>query len=116
MNKYRVIHNRRTTEEIFIQVRKDDLVICGERSNPDGDWPGWIYCTINEISGWIPEMLIDIQDNHGRMTEDYDAREFNLMIGETLTGKRELNGWIWCYKENEPSFHAWAPLNHLERI
>lgn len=42
--------------------------------------------------------------------------EFDLSAGECIITNRELNGWIWGFKESNPEDYGWAPLNHLKEI
>ncbi len=47
---------------------------------------------------------------------DYTAKEHKLKLNEVVIAEKELNGWIWCNKEEEPDVFAWAPLNHLQKV
>ncbi|KAB3538565.1 GNAT family N-acetyltransferase [Alkaliphilus pronyensis] len=114
MIKYRVVKNRRNEFTNPITVNKNQKVACIEESD-DGDWGGWVLCKTEDNEGWIPHQIIKRQGEKGSILEDYCAIEFNLEVGEVLVMEKELNGWIWCYKEGEPKIKAWAPLNHIEK-
>jgi len=116
MRKYIVIKKRRSEFETPVSISKGEEVMCLEESNPDGDWAGWVLCKTKDNEGWIPHQIIEREDTYGKMMEDYYAIEFNLNIGEVLITEKELNGWIWCYKEGVPDVKAWAPLNCIELI
>ena len=102
MKKYRVIKNQH--------------VLCKEESNPNGEWPNWIYCETKDNEGWIPKSIIRRKSDLGVMEEDYDAKEFDIKKDEVIVMSKSLNGWIWGHKEEAPGIYAWAPLNHLEEI
>ncbi|MCG8482212.1 MAG: hypothetical protein MJA31_02795 [Clostridia bacterium] len=114
MIKYKVIKSR-TNEFINpITVHKNEKVVCVEESNGDGVWAGWVLCKTENNQGWIPYQIIERQGKVGIILEDYCAIEFDLEVNEILVMEKELNGWIWCYKEGDPNIKAWAPLNHIE--
>ncbi|MEJ6949967.1 SH3 domain-containing protein [Natronospora cellulosivora (SeqCode)] len=114
MSKYRVTKNRKGEFENPITVHKNEQVVCIEESNEDEDWAGWILCKTENEQGWIPYQIIKRKGELGIILEDYCATEFNLKVDEILVMEKELNGWIWCYKESDPNIKAWAPLNHIE--
>ncbi|WP_407356540.1 hypothetical protein [Methanolobus sp. WCC5] len=116
MRRYRVTKSRRSEFENPVSVIKGESVICLEESNPDGDWAGWVLCKMSDNEGWIPYQIIEREGSKGIVLEDYCAIEFDLEIGEVLIMEKELNGWIWCYKEDSPDLKAWAPLNCIELI
>jgi hypothetical protein len=116
MCRYKVVLSRRCESDNPITVYKDEEVKCLEESNPDGDWAGWILCKTTNNEGWIPYQIIDRVGNTGKMMEDYCAKEFDLNVGEVLIKQKELNGWIWCYKDGLSKDMAWAPLNCIEAI
>ena len=95
-----------------IQLSTGDKVTCVKESDSLGDWPNWIYCKSDDNEGWVPKQIIDMDNEI--VTEDYNAIEFNLSIGEILVSEKNLNGWIWCYKKGNIKDKAWAPLNHLK--
>lgn len=113
MNKYQVIKSRKSEFENPIELIKNQRVDIIEKSNPLGDWAGWILCRTEDNEGWVPYQIIE---EYGIVKEDYNAVEFDLEMGEVLIEEKELNGWIWCWKEKETEVKAWAPLNHIEQI
>ncbi|WP_028857432.1 SH3 domain-containing protein [Psychrilyobacter atlanticus] len=114
MNKYLVEKGRESEFPNPIKVLKGEKVKCIEESNENGDWKGWIFCKTINNEGWIPQQIIDQNNDKGIILENYDATEFNLEMGEILVEEKALNGWIWGYKEKEPQKKGWAPLNHIE--
>lgn len=113
---YRVVKSREVDSENPIIVYAGEQVTCIEESDPQGDWGGWILCESANNKGWIPTQIIDRCGKEGTITEDYNAIEFNIEVGEILISTRKLNGWIWGYKKDKPNYEAWAPLNHVEVI
>lgn len=116
MKKYKVVKERESEFQNPLSVKKWEEVTCLEKSNPEGDWASWILCRTYDNEGWVPEQVVDIQEDFGLITEDYNAVEFNLVLNEILIKEKEMNGWIWCYKEEEPDKKAWAPLNHIKAL
>ena len=105
MKKYIVVKSRKTEFTIPVKVKKGEMVICKEKSDSTGDWAGWILCETLNNEGWIPYQIID--EENSTIKEDYNAVEFDLIEDEILIYEKELNGWIWCYKEgnsNEKAF------------
>ena len=113
MNKYKVVKAIKSEFDNPIKLLKNDKVLIIEKSDPKGDWAGWILCKTDDNEGWLPHKILS---EEGYVTEDYNAIEFDLEIGEILIEEKELNGWIWSYKESDLSKKAWAPLNHIELI
>lgn len=116
MNKYLVNKERETEFPNPIKVLKGESVKCIEESDGNGDWKGWVFCKTINNEGWIPQQIIDQNNDKGIILENYDATEFNLEIGDILVEEKVLNGWIWGYKEKELQKKGWAPLNHIELI
>ncbi len=61
---------------------------------------GWKFCKTNDNEGWIPESYLDINENHGRLKNNYDANELSLNEGQVLEVLNEESGWYWCKKED----------------
>lgn len=116
MRRFRVKTSRMSEFEKPIKVIKGEEVECIEDSNPNGDWAGWTYCKSNDNEGWIPYQIIDKNGSKGTILEDYNAIEFDLVVNEELIMEKEMNGWIWSYKVDNPEVKAWAPLNCVEEI
>jgi hypothetical protein len=116
MKEYIVIKDRKSEIYNAIKLKKNDIVKCLEESDENGDWAGWIYCKSLEGEGWVPKQIIQKKGNEGMILEDYDATEFDLVVGEILISEKELNGWIYGMKKNEKEKYAWAPLNHIQKI
>lgn len=115
--KYVVTIGRKSEFPNPITVKKDELVECLQESDSNGEWAGWVLCRTKDNEGWIPKQIIHTtDDNAGIIEEDYCAEEFDLEVGEVLYSKRNLNGWIWCYKEGDASKYAWAPLMNLDEL
>ena len=89
-----------------IRLEAGDAVVLGRK---DEQHPGWIWVispTGNE--GWAPESLIRIDTpDSGVATNAYTARELDTQVGERLSCKSELHGWLWV--ENEKGESGWIP-------
>lgn len=93
-----------------IKLVRGDKVIVGERSDAQGPWPNWVYCTScrTKKEGWIPVQILEIADGEGIVTKDYVAKEMSVNRGESLVGGIELNGWIWCRRISDGE-EGWVP-------
>jgi len=114
MKTYKVIENYKSSVAIPIHLEEGDSIKKIEESNPDGDWPNWVNCKIENVTGWIPKQIIDPVRNIAIV--NYENTEFNLEVDEILISEYSLNGWIWGYKRSDPKEFAWAPLNCLVKI
>ena len=114
--KYRAIKSYTEPTTKPIEIVKGEKLIVIKESDPLGDWPNWLYCQGDKKEGWVPKQIIALKGTIGVSLENYCAKEFTLVEGETLVSYRQLNGWIWGIKANNPGNCAWAPLNCLEKI
>ena len=83
----------------------------------DEEYPNWFYC--NKIdgsnSGWIPAEIIQKENGHSVITEDYSAKELSVEKGFILNVYKELNGWVWCECENTKEI-GWVPLKNIKKL
>lgn len=114
--KYLVITQHRSEYPEPITLGKGDLVEIGEEYEGEEGWENWHFCTLaGQAGGWVPGQIIERTDgNTGRVLEDYCAKELDVDVGETLTGLRELNGWVWCCKPAGTQT-GWVPASNLTR-
>ncbi len=99
-----------------IELEQNDVVkiIRKEETNPN--WKGWIFCSILNSSGWIPEQIIDnIGGRKGLIREKYSAKELNIEKGEKLIGLKKLNGWFWVRRKLDDD-EGWLPIDILTEI
>ena len=99
-----------------ISISRGEELVLVEESDPSGDWPNWVYCKGDNKEGWVPKQIVDAEGEKLISSEDYSAKEHDLKTGDILISTKELNGWIWSHKEQEPDMWAWAPLNHLQAL
>ena len=77
-----------------------DAVTIGRR---DDEYPGWIRVqTADGNEGWAPESYINVTGAESAIVvSDYCAREVDTTQGESLEALQELNGWIWCRRQQD---------------
>ena len=114
--RYEVVKKYTDTPHNPITIAKGEMVRITEETDPNGDWPNWVYCKGDAKEGWVPKQILDIKNDEATSLDDYSAREHDLMPEEILVSERELNGWMWGYKEHEPGTWGWAPINHLRKL
>ncbi len=113
--RYRVIKKYKRSSANPIKLLAGENIELLEESDPMGEWPYWILCRGAGKEGWVPKQIIDSKGSTGVIIEDYDATEFNLSVTEIIVAIKELNRWIWGYKESDPEVLGWTPLNCVER-
>jgi len=122
--KYIVKENHRTEYPNPIILKQGEKVIVGKTSEEtvgetpyDENWTGWILCTKLDKSndGWVPEQIIQIENDFGIITEDYSAKELDIDKGVVVEGIKELNGWLLSENKNTNEI-GWIPMDKLEKI
>ncbi len=117
VKKYVVIQNRKSDYPEPLQLKKGDVVHIGRAFSGKDGWENWIFCTKDGISGWVPQQIIENnKDMTGSIIEDYSARELEIFKGEIIVAEKEMNGWIWGFKENDKADKGWVPLENVKRI
>lgn len=115
MTNYRAVKSYDEAPDNPISLKAGEEVSILEESDPEGDWPNWLFCKVEGKEGWVPKQIIESRGEKGRILEDYYAREFNLAPGDIIIGEKELNGWVWGLKKGSSDSFGWAPLNCLEK-
>jgi len=116
MTKYRAVKKYDRAPFNPIVITRGEVLTVLEKSDPEGDWAGWVLCRGTDKEGWVPGQILKISGAEAAAAEDYSTRELNLEQGDILTALKELNGWIWCFKERDTDSPGWAPLNHLQKL
>lgn len=101
-----------------IRFAKGTTLLIHEKYEGDEGWENWFFCVVpGHSGGWVPEQLIEWSGDrhHGVSKEDYSAQELNVNTGDILTGTREMNGWIWCFRSSDLQT-GWVPKNILQEI
>ena len=94
-------------------------VAAGEPIELDGRadvWDGhtWLWAKNTEgKEGWVPDCIIST-GRPAHATEDYSAVELTCTIGQTLSAKRVMHGWVWCSNSNGEV--GWVPERNLRPI
>jgi hypothetical protein len=111
--KYRVVQDYNSQYETPIILTRGDKVSVGERYLENLEWPGWIWCE-NErgLKGWVPERIIESNDNSGIVLEDYSALELTVKKGEIVDSVGAEGGWLWC--RNSDGSEGWIPERNVK--
>ncbi|WP_454256035.1 SH3 domain-containing protein [Pseudomonas sp. Marseille-Q8238] len=112
--KYRVSHTHRSEYPQPITFARGAELEVGEAYiGPEG-WDNWYFCTtLGQQGGWVPAQVLDRRGATAAIAlEDYTARELDVDIGEIVCGSRQLDGWLWCVREDGLG-SGWVPLNNL---
>ena len=115
MKTYIVVENRKTDYPDPVILKKGQRVVVDKTEIVDEpEWQGWVWCVTENNAGWVPEQILNIQDDNSEpeVKEDYSAKELDIDAGEIVKGERELNSWLWCLKENAD--WGWVPLRNIE--
>ena len=109
-SKYIVLEAYENSNLQPIELNAGDKVSVGEKSEDHSSWDNWVYCVSMTTgkSGWTPIQILQVEGEFAVVTEDYTARELTVKVGERLQGSKELNGWIWCERQESSDF-GWVP-------
>jgi hypothetical protein len=114
--EYIVIESHRTEFPNPLILKQGEKVIIGEKTSIN--WPNWIFCIKLDGSnrGWVPKQIImNCDNNHGSIIEDYSAKELDIEKGTIVEGIKELNGWLWL-KNKRTNEIGWAPVEKLKKL
>lgn len=117
MGSYIVIQGYENSNADPIVLKAGDPVRLGERSDGEGPWPNWVYCSSGRTgkSGWTPLQILKVQGETAVARADYTAREMTVAEGDSLSGENRLNGWLWCVRASDGQ-SGWVPESCLKRI
>ena len=91
-----------------IILDKGYVVKLGEEETVE-KWKGWIWATHENVSAWIPKLIVETGDEKtGIITEYYTSKELNVNEGDIVAQLRELNGWLWVKKADSEE-EGWIP-------
>ncbi|MCO8162206.1 SH3 domain-containing protein [Pseudomonas sp. 21LCFQ010] len=113
---YLVIKTHRSEYPDPITFERGESLSVGERYEGPEGWDDWFFCTnARQVGGWVPGQLIQwVDDTTALALEDYSAHELDVEQGESLTGLRQLNAWVWCVRRSTLE-QGWVPLLNLRR-
>ena len=97
-----------------IELIIGDTVRLGEKTDPNGPYPNWIFCTSERTgrTGWVAENILSIKDGAGVAAQDYTAKEMSVAAGEIVDAMYELNGWYWCARVKDAD-EGWVAKDNL---
>jgi hypothetical protein len=100
----RVVRPHDASQPESIRLHAGNVVAVGRR---DDDWPGWLWCTADDgRESWVPEAFLDQTPHRATALRDYDATEFTVVPGETVTVVEEVAGWSLCRRVTD---QGWVP-------
>ncbi len=116
MDKYITIRPWETNDPNYLVLNVDDLVEIRELQTDKPEWKNWIWCQNSSNSGWVPEHFIEVIDqNTGKVLENYSAKELNIGAGEIIVGYNEYCGWVWSKNESSGE-RGWLPEEILLKL
>lgn len=99
-----------------IHFSAGDSLIVGEEYVSDEDWDNWLFCSFNDLSGWVPKQLIEfITPDSGIAKDNYTASELNVKKEDSIIGFKKMNGWVWC-ENTKTKEQGWIPESHLKEV
>lgn len=104
-------------DKLLIELVTGDIVELGEETDPNGEYPNWIFCTSQRTgrTGWVATQLITKQGEIGIVNQDYSSKEMTVCAGDLVNSDEELNGWYWCTRVFD-SECGWIPKVNLKLI
>ncbi len=116
MDKYITIKPWETNAPNHLEFRYNELIEITHKQPVNTEWKDWIWCHNSTNSGWIPKDLIEIVDeNTGKMLENYSAKELSIGAGEVVNGYKEYGGWVWS-QHIETGERGWLPFEILLKL
>jgi hypothetical protein len=77
--------------------------------------PGWVWCSgPSGWERWVPARILVHANGAWTSSEDYDARELTVTVGELLDVVSIESGWAWC--TTPCGGYGWVPLDHLQLL
>lgn len=111
--KHIIIESRNTEFPNPILLKKGMVVELGDESKSE-NWKNWIWCITEDNKGWAPIQIIKrIDKSHGVVLEDYSALELNISKDDLFISDKEMNGWYFGYKINDPNIKGWVPKENV---
>jgi hypothetical protein len=105
MKTYTANTNYTVVDRSPLHLQYGDTVTVGPR---DQSWPGWIWVTTADGRGsYVPEDILEHDDGTALVRIAFSARDLSVTKGETVTGLREVKGWLWC--RNSAGEEGWLP-------
>lgn len=123
MEKYIVLEKWEESYENPILIKKNDTVTVDlSIQESDPEWNDWVWCIAdNGMDGWVPVQILKMEEpasglkQRALVIEDYSAYELPVDKDDIVTGSRNLNGWLWCRKENTTK-EGWVPIRNIKAI
>ena len=106
---YQVVFAHQASCSYILKARAGEKVTISDKKEE-----GWVWCTKEALSAWIPEKYLKQGKHIGTMLVDYDSTELTVTVGERLTLIREESGWIWCSNQNRQ--RGWVPLSKIKKV
>ena len=97
-----------------IELLKGDTVQLGEITDPNGEYPDWVFCTADRTkrTGWVAAGVLRMENGVGTVLQDYTSKEMAVSKDDTVTALYELNGWYWCNRPSDGET-GWIAKNNL---
>ncbi|MGA1205185.1 MAG: SH3 domain-containing protein [Opitutales bacterium] len=78
----------------------------------DSGWPGWVWVTDGQQSGWVPEThLEECGDGQARLLKDFNGKDLSARKGDILVARETVSGWI--HATSPTGECGWFPLFNL---
>jgi hypothetical protein len=114
MTRLRVVQAWQASYDNPVRVSAgEDLRLAGRTDLWDGHLWQWAVDQTGR-EGWVPDVLIRVEDGHSRAAFDYCAKELTCEAGQVLTALTSLNGWIWC--RSEDGMEGWVSERLLQPL
>jgi hypothetical protein len=109
---YRAVKAYETPYPDPILFHRGEVVQVKEEYKDDPDWVDWVWCEGGEDNhAWVPKQYLQFDDGQWTLSQEYNARELDLAIGEKLVVTYVVNGFGMAEKPGGE--RGWAPMNHL---
>ena len=115
MKKFIVVEPYQSNYLNPITLKKGQVLV-KKNKQPQTEWSGWLFCSTNDKEGWVPEQIIQKNDQGELVSlKAYTARELDVLKGEEVARLEEMNGWFWCERIGKGD-SGWLPAEILRPI
>jgi SH3-like domain-containing protein len=78
----------------------------------DSEYPEWVWCIGPDgREGWVPLIVLQINEEDAVLVRDYDARELSVNAGDDVEVHEEIGGWMRV--SSADGHTGWIPAHCL---
>jgi hypothetical protein len=113
MIKLKVVKSYKPNSDLFVNIKKDEMVTYNKVFTDKPEWDNWVECKYMNRTCFIPKQYLNKRNNHYYLNRDYNSTELKVSPGMFFIVDFKLNGFAYgtLLETNEK---GWVPLSSLE--